>query len=74
LALDGGPDGLAAYRNIATAAPGLMAPGGRILVEGGEGQVTEISGIFASEGLTLEAPWKDLAGIDRVVSAMQSEH
>jgi release factor glutamine methyltransferase len=74
LALDGGPDGLAAYRNIATAAPALMAPGGRILVESGEGQVTEISRIFASAGLALEAPWRDLAGIDRVVSAMHSKH
>jgi release factor glutamine methyltransferase len=74
LALDGGPDGLAAYRNIATAAPALVAPGGRILVEGGEGQATEISRIFASEGLTMEVPWKDLAGIDRVVSAMPSKH
>ena len=46
LALDGGPDGLAAYRNIATAAPALMVPGGRILVEGGEGQAPEISRIF----------------------------
>jgi release factor glutamine methyltransferase len=74
LALDGGPDGLAAYRNIATAAPALMAPGGRVLVESGEGQVTEISRIFASAGLALEAPWRDLAGIDRVVSAMHSKH
>ena len=74
LALDGGPDGLAAYRNIATAAPALMAPGGRVLVESGEGQVTEISRIFASAGLIMEAPWRDLAGIDRVVSAMHSKH
>jgi release factor glutamine methyltransferase len=74
LALDGGPDGLAAYRNIATAAPALMAPGGRVLVESGEGQVTEISRIFASAGLAMEAPWRDLAGIDRVVSAMHSKH
>jgi release factor glutamine methyltransferase len=51
-----------------------MVPGGRILVEGGEGQATEISRIFASEGLTMEAPRKDLAGIDRVVSAVQSKH
>jgi release factor glutamine methyltransferase len=74
VALDGGPDGLVAYRTIATASPALVAPGGRVLVEAGEGQVTEISRIFASAGLTLEGPWKDLAGIDRVVSAMHSKH
>lgn len=69
LALDGGPDGLAAYRAIATAMPALMAPGGRLLVEAGEGQVAEISKIFVSVGLKVEAPWKDLGGIDRIVSA-----
>ena len=69
LAIDGGPDGLVAYRTIATAAPALVVPGGRLLVEAGEGQAAEISRIFASTGLAIEVPWKDLAGIDRVVSA-----
>lgn len=70
MALDGGPDGLAAYHTIATAAPNLLAPGGRIVVEVGEGQVPEISRIFSSVGLAVEKSWKDLAGIDRVVSAI----
>jgi release factor glutamine methyltransferase len=69
LALDGGPDGLAAYHAIASAAPALVAPGGRVLVEAGEGQALEISRIFAAAGLAMEGLWKDLAGIDRVVSA-----
>jgi release factor glutamine methyltransferase len=69
LALDGGPDGLAAYHAIATAAAALVAPGGRLLVEAGEGQVPEISRIFSSAGLVMEEPWKDLGGTDRVVSA-----
>ncbi len=68
LALDGGPDGLAAYRTIAAAAPRLVAPGGRLLLEAGEGQVHEIYRIFQSTGFAPEAPWKDLGGIDRVVS------
>jgi release factor glutamine methyltransferase len=68
LALDGGPDGLAAYHEIASAAPALTAPAGRILIEVGDGQAPEISKIFASKGLAMEAPWKDLAGIDRVVA------
>jgi release factor glutamine methyltransferase len=68
LALDGGPDGLAAYRAIAAAAPALVTPGGRLLVEAGEGQADEITRIFSSAGLTVEAPWKDLGGVDRVVS------
>lgn len=68
LALDGGPDGLAAYRAIAAQAPRLVAPGGRLLLEVGEGQAPEVYGIFQSTGFTPEAPWKDLGGIDRVVS------
>ena len=74
LALDGGPDGLAAYRAIALAAPDLVVPGGRILVEAGEGQVPEISRIFASAGFAIEAPWKDLGGIDRVVTMVSVKH
>lgn len=69
LALDGGPDGLVAYRTIALAAPALVAPGGRMLVEVGEGQAPEISKILAFAGFAIDTPWKDLGGIDRVVSA-----
>jgi release factor glutamine methyltransferase len=68
LALDGGSDGLAAYRAIAAEAPRLVAPGGRVLLEAGEGQATDIYGIFQAEGFAPEAPWRDLGGIDRVVS------
>jgi release factor glutamine methyltransferase len=69
LALDGGTDGLAAYRRIAAAGPRLVAAGGHILVEGGEGQASEIAGLFSAAGLTPGKPFKDLAGIDRVVPA-----
>ncbi|MBL6652595.1 MAG: peptide chain release factor N(5)-glutamine methyltransferase [Reyranella sp.] len=68
LALDGGSDGLAAYRAIAHEAPRLVGRGGRILLEAGAGQAPEIYGIFQSTGFTAEPPWKDLASIDRVVS------
>lgn len=69
LALDGGPDGLAAYRVIIAAARRLVAAGGYFLVEGGEGQAADIAGLFSAAGLTPAAPYKDLAGIDRVVPA-----
>jgi release factor glutamine methyltransferase len=69
LALDGGPDGLAAYRCIATVALGLLAPQGCLLVESGEGQATEISRIFQTAGFRVEGLFRDLAGIDRVVMA-----
>ena len=69
LALDGGADGLEAYRMIAAAGLRLVAAGGYFLVEGGEGQATEISRLFAAAGLTPGTPFKDLAGIERVVPA-----
>jgi release factor glutamine methyltransferase len=69
LALDGGPDGLAAYRAIAAAAPNLITTGGLVLVEMGEGQVTDISRIFTERGLRVDAPRRDLAGIDRILPA-----
>jgi release factor glutamine methyltransferase len=42
LALDGGVDGLDAYRVIAAAGPNLITRGGHLVVEIGEGQVTEL--------------------------------
>lgn len=68
LALEGGADGLAAYRAIARGAGPLVRSGGRVLLEAGEGQAAEIYDIFSQVGFEAEAPWKDLAGIDRVVS------
>lgn len=69
LALDGGADGLEAYRLIARAGRELVTTGGWLLAECGEGQASDISGIFAARGLRPEKPWKDLAGIDRVIPA-----
>lgn len=69
LALDGGTDGLDAYRLIAAAAPRLIVPGGWLLAEGGEGQAPDIAGIFAAAGLSPQPARKDLAGVERVVPA-----
>lgn len=71
LALDGGWDGLDAYRLLAAAAPRLVAAGGYLVVEVGEGQAPDIKGFFSSSGLTPLTPWKDLGGIERVVAAKQ---
>jgi release factor glutamine methyltransferase len=69
LALDGGRDGLAAYRAIAAGATKLLTAGGRLLAEIGQGQGPEITRIFASTGLTAARFWNDLGGIERVVMA-----
>jgi len=69
LALDGGAEGFDAYQLIIAASPRLVTAGGFVAVEAGEGQVTEITRLFAAAGLSPQAPWKDLGGIDRVVTA-----
>lgn len=69
LALDGGGDGFSAYRVIAEGAAGLVVPGGRVLIEAGEGQASEISALLSTVGFVPGPPWKDLGGIDRIVTA-----
>jgi release factor glutamine methyltransferase len=69
LALDGGTDGLAAYRIIAAASPTLVVPGGWAVVEGGEGQAPEIAALFSAAGLAPGPARRDLGGIERVVPA-----
>lgn len=71
LALDGGLDGLDAYRLIAAAAPALVAAGGYLVAEVGDGQALDVQGLFSAAGLAPLAPWKDLGGIERVVPAKQ---
>jgi release factor glutamine methyltransferase len=73
LALDGGADGLTAYRAIAADAKRLLAPGGWLVVEIGHGQAEAVSAMFAGSGLqTPEPPRRDLAGVPRVVMARRN--
>jgi release factor glutamine methyltransferase len=69
LALDGGADGLAFYRAIAAAAPGLLADGGVLAVELGAGQADAVGALFAAAGLALSPPRPDLSGVTRVLTA-----
>jgi release factor glutamine methyltransferase len=69
-ALDGGADGLDAYRVLIAQAAGLLAPGAVLVVEAGQGQASQIEDIMTTAGLTLPGPPKaDLAGIRRAVGA-----
>jgi len=68
LALDGGPDGLAAYRAIAADARRLLAPDGDLLLELGAGLADSAAAAFAWHGLTVASvPRNDLAGIPRAL-------
>ena len=69
-ALDGGADGLDAYRALIPQAARLLSPGGALVVEAGRGQSSDIEGLMTAAGLTLAgAPRADLAGILRAVAA-----
>jgi release factor glutamine methyltransferase len=67
-ALDGGADGLDAYRAIVPQAVRLLAPGGVLAVEVGQGQSNEVAQLMAAAGLTPIAPKADLAGIERAIA------
>jgi release factor glutamine methyltransferase len=68
-ALDGGTDGLDAYRALVPEAARLLGVQGALVVEVGHDQSGEIEGLMAAAGLTLERPPKaDLAGIRRAVA------
>lgn len=66
-ALDGGPDGLDAYRAIVPMLPSLLAPDGLALFEIGQGQGDRLAGLARASGLTVVLRHADLAGIERVI-------
>lgn len=67
LALDGGDDGLVAYRIITAALPRLLKPGAAFALEVGLGQAEAVAALVEAAGLTTDEPRRDLAGIPRVV-------
>jgi release factor glutamine methyltransferase len=68
-ALDGGADGLDAYRSLIPQTVQLLAHTGALVVEAGQGQTKQIEGMMTAAGLMLERPPKaDLAGIRRAVA------
>jgi release factor glutamine methyltransferase len=68
-ALDGGADGLAAYRAIAGELARLLIPGGLFAAEIGIGQDEAVARIITAGGLAVEPAVADLAGIPRVIVA-----
>jgi len=68
-ALDGGTDGLDAYRALIPQAARLLTQRGALIVEAGQGQSGDIQELMTAAGLTPERPPKsDLAGIPRAVA------
>jgi len=68
-ALFAGPDGLSIYRRFAETVHTRLKVGGLLALEVGLGQAGEVESIMVSKGfLTAAGRFKDLAGIERVVT------
>ena len=68
LALDGGPDGLDAYRLLAPEVVRVLKPGGTFAVEIGADQSSEVEALFREAGAEGVRTQKDLSQRDRVVT------
>jgi release factor glutamine methyltransferase len=72
LALDGGSDGLDAYRLLAPEILRVLKPGGRFLVEVGHDQAADVQALFSAAGAAEVEIAKDLANRERVVFGKRS--
>ncbi|WP_315723899.1 MULTISPECIES: peptide chain release factor N(5)-glutamine methyltransferase [unclassified Bradyrhizobium] len=72
-ALDGGGDGLDAYRALIPQAAGLLRPGGALIVEVGVGQSGDVATLMTEAGLAIDSAGvrADLGGISRAVMALK---
>jgi len=68
-ALDGGADGMTAYRDLGPRIGGLLNPRGRVFLEIGRGQAPAVRSILEAAGLAVLRVVPDLAGIPRCVVA-----
>ena len=71
LALDGGPDGLDAYRVLAPEILRVLRGGGFFAVEIGPGQSGAVQALFAAAGAERLAVHPDLGGRERVVAGFK---
>ena len=68
LALDGGPDGLFAYRAIASGAASFLNRKALMIVEIGAGQAEDVGAIFAQHGFHSAGQKRDLGGHMRALA------
>jgi release factor glutamine methyltransferase len=69
LALDGGADGLAAYRAFIPGVGAVLAKDGLIALEIGQGQDEEVDALLRKAGFGPSARYRDLGGINRCLTA-----
>jgi release factor glutamine methyltransferase len=70
-ALDGGADGLDFYRRLAEQGGARLNPGGKIMVEFGDGQAAAVSKLFAGQNWIVEAVRQDYSPRDRFLFAQR---
>lgn len=68
-ALDGGPDGLDFFRRFAAEAQPLLNPGGRLMLEFGDGQADAIQKIFETQNWIVEHVLPDYTQRPRILTA-----
>jgi len=68
-ALDGGADGLDFYRLIALQAAAFLEPGGKVILEFGDGQAEAIRRVFENEKWIVEAVKEDYSQRPRILIA-----
>lgn len=71
-ALDGGADGLTAYRDIIARAAGQMKPGAHLVFEIGFDQKTAVTRLLESSGFSDLQHVRDLGGNDRAIAATKT--
>jgi release factor glutamine methyltransferase len=73
LALDGGADGLAAYRALAGLLPSILDEEGVAILEFGSGQGQAIRSLLWSTGFTKTFLRQDFSGLARAIVAFPSQ-
>jgi release factor glutamine methyltransferase len=68
-ALDGGADGLDFYRLIALQAAAFLEPGGKVILEFGDGQAEAVRRVFENEKWIVEAVKEDYSQRPRILIA-----
>jgi release factor glutamine methyltransferase len=73
LALDGGMDGLDFYRRLAVEAVPRLKPGGKVMLEHGDGQGDAVAKLLTQHGWTVESVLKDYSGRGRILIARRGD-
>ena len=68
MALDGGKDGLNAYRALAKSIPTIIKTDGMVFLEVGIGQAKDVIALFENNGMMKQKLHRDYGGVERIVS------